>query len=118
MQVEVITGADRRRRWTREEKEAVLNAAFARGAVARAVARQNDISSGQLYSWRKELWGPGRTEGFARVTVAEAPAPVALPLPACDLPVIEVVVRGHKVRIPPTMPPALATAVLRALVKR
>jgi transposase len=115
MQVEVITGADRRRKWTREQKEAILAAAFAPGAVVRAVARQNDISTGQLYSWRKELAGTNWTEDFARVTIADTSPAAPLPMRVCELPAIELHMKGHKVRIPATMPPALAAAVVKAL---
>jgi transposase len=115
MQVEVITGAERRRKWTREQKEAILAEAFAPGAVARAVARQNDISSGQLYGWRKELWEANRIADFARVTVADTATTTALSVRACELPAIEIEMCGSRVRIPATMPPVLAAAIVKAL---
>ena len=144
-QVEVITGADRRRHWTLEEKQRLLAEAFAPGVYVKAFRRRHDVASGSLYTWRKELERDGK--GFARVVAitetASAPPPLtSLPnaaapslsllsapveqtasLPsvsaaACELPAIEIEVRGNKVRIPGSMPPALATAVLRALVRR
>ena len=54
-QVHVITGAPRQQRWSREEKESILAAAFAPGAVVRHVARRVNVSTSQLYEWRKEL---------------------------------------------------------------
>jgi transposase len=76
MEVEVITGAGRRRQWTREQKEALLRAAFAPGAVVNVVARQNDISTGLLYSWRKKLWKGRPALGFSQVVpVADSVPP-------------------------------------------
>ena len=128
-QVEVITGADRRRHWTLEEKQRLLAEAFAPGVNVKAFCRRHDVASGSLYTWRKELGRDGK--GFARVVAISETASVAPPLislpnaaapsvsaTACELPAIEIEVRGNKVRIPGSMPPALATAVLRALVRR
>jgi transposase len=115
MEVEVITDAGRRRRWTREQKEAILKAAFAPGAVAKVVARQNDIGTGTLYTWRKELWKRVPVVGFSQVVAVAGLAP-AQPVPGALA--IEVDIGGSKVRIPSTMPPALAAAVIRAMVRR
>jgi transposase len=38
--VEVLVGPERRRRWSTEQKQAMVAAAFASGAVVRDVARQ------------------------------------------------------------------------------
>jgi transposase len=115
MEVEVLSGAGRRRQWTREEKEAILRSAFAPGAVVKVVARQNGISTGLIYGWRRRIWKGRSPVGFSQVL------PIADPVPARPSPcaaAIEVDIRGHKVRIPPSMPPALAAAVIGALVKR
>ena len=131
-QVDIITGEQRVRSWTLEEKQSILAAAFAPGAVAAHVAKRANISTGQLYTWRKQLMRkkPAGENGFARVVaVADLSPPTALPPPlsstpqslpvaACDLPAIEIELRGNKVRIPATMPAALASAVVRALVRR
>ncbi len=141
-QVDVITGDKRQRRWSLEEKQSILAAAFAPGAVAAHIARRINISTGQLYTWRKELMKkkPAGQNGFSQVvTVADLSrrssaeadlppavtlsppspsAPVAVSAPMCELPVIELEVRGNKVRIPATLPAALAAAVVRALVRR
>lgn len=138
-QIDIITGEKRVRQWTRDEKLSILEAAFAPGVVVKDVARRANISTGQLYTWRKQLMGKktSGSNGFARVVMETAvsspklspplpvePAPAtalsvqALPVSACDLPAIEVEVRGNKVRIPPTMPASLASAVVRALVRR
>src|SRR5467141_3615339 len=53
--VEVITGPERRRRWSEDQKRAIVAASFAPGAVVSDVARRADISAGQIYRWRQEL---------------------------------------------------------------
>jgi transposase len=134
-QVDIITGEPRHRKWTVEEKLSILAAAFAPGATVREIARRANVSTSQLYTWRKRLMNNNRDDGrgFAQVvTVADsrpvsAPtasalsspaAPAAPPMPVHELPAIELDVKGNKVRIPGTMPPALASVVVRALVRR
>jgi transposase len=159
-QVDIITGERRRRIWTMEEKQAVLAAAFAPGVGVRQAARRIGVTTGQIYTWRKELMNlsslaepapvstPGQAPAqqaggpiknkpespgsFSRVVAAEdllhprvspqptpalpPPAATAPQAPACELPAIEIEAGDHKIRIPPTMPVALASAVVRALV--
>jgi transposase len=54
-QVEVITSVERRRRWSRAEKERIVAAALEPGAVASEVARAAGIHSSQLFRWRRQL---------------------------------------------------------------
>ncbi len=54
-QVEVITGADRRRSFTLEEKQRLLAEAFSPGVNVKAFCRRRDIASSSLYTWRREL---------------------------------------------------------------
>ena len=53
--VEVITSVQRRRRWSRAEKERIVAAALEPGAVASEVARAAGIHSSQLFRWRQQL---------------------------------------------------------------
>lgn len=115
MEVEVLSDSGRRRKWTQEEKEALLRAAFAPGAVVKVVARRNGISTGLLYRWRTKLWKGRPAPGFAQVVAIPGPVP---PQPAPSAVAIEIDIRGNKVRIPPSMPPALAAAVIRAMARR
>jgi transposase len=127
-QVDIITGEPRHRQWTVEEKLSLLAAAFAPGAVVREIARRANVTTGQLYTWRKRLINNNQAggSGFAQVVRAADLSPVsaapprqaiATPPPVAphEFPAIELDVRGHKVRIPGTMPPALAAAIVRAL---
>jgi transposase len=54
-QVEVITSVQRRRRWSRAEKERIVAAAMEPGAVASEVARSAGIHASQLFRWRQQL---------------------------------------------------------------
>jgi len=54
-QVEVITSVQRRRRWSRVEKERIVAAAMEPGTVASEVARAAGIHSSQLFRWRQQL---------------------------------------------------------------
>ena len=59
-QVEVITSVERRRRWSRAEKERIVAASMEPGAVVSAVARAAGIHASQLCRWRQELCGRTR----------------------------------------------------------
>jgi transposase len=88
--VEVITGRERRRAWTTEQKLQIVGESLAPGASPIAVARRHGIGSGLLYTWRQQLLrgelgaaAQQPTPGFARVdvlpTVARAEMPAAPP---------------------------------------
>ncbi|TIV93250.1 MAG: transposase, partial [Mesorhizobium sp.] len=53
--VEVITSVERRRRWSRENKERLVAASLEPGASTSEVARSADIHVSQLFRWRKDL---------------------------------------------------------------
>lgn len=57
----LLTGADRRRFWSDEDRRKILTEAFAPGAVTAAVARRYEVSSGLLYTWRRkaQCWENG-----------------------------------------------------------
>jgi len=51
--IEVITSVQRRRRWTPEEKRALLEEAEHPGSSVSAVARKYGINPNQMFHWRK-----------------------------------------------------------------
>jgi transposase len=72
--VEVITSAQRRRRWPRAEKERIVAAAMEPGAVASEVARSAGIHVSQLFRWRHELCaGAPVAPTFSPVAVVAGP---------------------------------------------
>lgn len=110
--IEVLTGPERRRRWSDEEKRAIVTAAFAPGAVVRDVARRADVTPSLIYRWRRDLQAVAN--GFARVLVAPGGdgAVAATPVIELELP------GGVSARIPGSISPQLAAAVVEALARR
>ena len=51
--IEVITGTERRRRWSAEEKAKITAESLEPGAKVAAVARRHGVSLGLLHSWRR-----------------------------------------------------------------
>jgi len=93
---EVLAGPERRRRWSTEEKLRILGQSVAPGSSVSLVCRMHGISSGQVYTWRKQF-RKGELTGFAPVTVL-ADAPVEqLPPPAIATdPAVRVAHRASK----------------------
>ena len=112
--VEVLAGPERRRRWSVEQKQSIVSAAFEPGAVVREVARRCDVTASLIYRWRRDL--RAAANGFARVVVAPAGEGITAP-PL--IPAIEIEFPGNaRVRIPASVSPALAAAVVVALARR
>jgi len=112
--VEVLAGPERRRRWSIEQKQAIVAAAFEPGAVVRDVARRAEVTASLIYRWRRDL--RAAANGFAQVLVAPAGDGIAAPPPVAA---IEIEFAGNaRVRIPASVSPALATAVVGALARR
>jgi transposase len=110
--VEVITGPKRRRRWSAEQKQAIVAASLVPGAVVTEIARRADICRGQIYRWRREI---GVGNGFAQVLIA--PMGDGAECPAT--PAIEIEFAGKaRMRIPASIPTGLAAAVVKALSGR
>src|SRR6185312_15322613 len=98
--IEVITGVERRRRWSWEEKQAIVAESVAPRASPTVIARKYGLNTGQLYTWRRQMLRrvPAiAPAGFARVEVVEEPARLESPTsvtPAVRSGVIEVVLPG------------------------
>ena len=115
-QITLLTGPERRRRWSDEERRRILAAAFARGAMVATVSRQFEVSTSLIYKWRQQALagdpGAGAAVGFAPAVMLAAPATAALP----DTPAIIVELpNGARLRIGSHASAALVTASLRAL---
>jgi transposase len=111
--VEVLSGPERRRRWSEDQKREIVAEAFAPGASVSAVARRRDVVAGQIYRWRRDLGTSAA--GFAEVVVASSPSERS----AVIAPAVEIELgRDIRVRIPVTTPKELASAVIRALAAR
>ena len=110
--VEVITGPERRRRWSAGQKRAIVAESLAPGAVVTDIARRAEIGPGQIYRWRREL---RVGHGFAQVLIAPVGDDAGCPA----APAIEIEFAGKaRMRIPASMPAGLAAAVVKALSRR
>jgi transposase len=109
-QVSVITGVQRRRIWSDEQRLELVSAAFSPGARVAEVARRADVCTSQLYRWRRELTPPAAPVAFLPGVVTQdvgpAPARAAITI---------VLPGGSTVSIDPDASPALVKATLRAL---
>ncbi len=56
--VEIITGRERRRRYTANEKLALVDATMQPGITVSAVARRNGVSASLLFKWRQLMLMP------------------------------------------------------------
>jgi transposase len=52
-QIEVFTGAGRRRSWSSEEKAAIIAESYGEGGTVCAVARRYGLTPQQLFTWRR-----------------------------------------------------------------
>ena len=124
--IEVITSVQRRRRWSRAEKERIVAAAIEPGAVASEVARAAGIYTSQLFRWRQELCRSARSvpesaPSFSAVTIAAVPPELAT-TPALSPPSASSVVEiefasGARMRIAGAVDPSMASAMIAALTK-
>lgn len=113
-QIAVISGRERRRRWTIEERRLILSEAFAPGACVAHVARRHDVSTSLIYTWRRNVYKAraAAEPGFAEAVMLEADAPAlvnASPVIVVDLS------PGNRVSIFASAPSAMVAAALAAL---
>jgi transposase len=127
--VELITSVQRRRYWSRAEKERIVAAAMEPGAVASEVARAAGIHASQLFRWRQQLCERTQIPAvFNPVTVAPEAAATSspsLPMPeragsaSAEAPgVIEIeFAAGGRMRISGTVAASTVSALMKALAK-
>jgi transposase len=118
-QVEVITSVQRRRHWSRAEKERIVAAAIEPGAVASEVARKAGIHTSQLFRWRQQLCERTQIPAvFDPVAVAPEPAAVSPTSPE-KAGVIEVeFASGSRMRLSGSVDASMVSALMKALAKR
>ena len=122
--VEVITGVERRRDWTEEQKLSIIAESCQDGAVISDVARRHGLRPQQLFNWRNEFRKRktglvcGGTPAFAPVMIADdrsSAAPAETPARVADAPLIEIVLGGATVRTRGAVDAKALAAVLRAV---
>jgi transposase len=125
---EIITALERRRRWSREEKEQLVAASFEPGVTVSDIARCAGMHASQLFRWRKELCqrSDASEPHFLPVEVvptevSAAPQPQA-PVRRAGRPrkssPIEIEIGGCRVRVDPDVDPHALRRVLDVLVRR
>ena len=115
-QITLLTGPERRRRWSDDERRRILAAAFAPGAVMSTISRQFEISTSLVYKWRQQALAAdpagASAAAFAPAVMLAEPATASPP----DTTVIIVeLANGARLRIGSHASAALVTASLRAL---
>ena len=116
--VEVITSVERRRYWSRAEKERIVAAAMEPGAVASEVARAAGIHTSQLFRWRQQLCERAQIPAaFNPVAVTPEPGAISPP-PAERSGVIEIeLASGGRMRITGPVAARTVAALMKALAK-
>lgn len=125
--MEIILG-QARRRWSEDEKRALVAETFVEGQTVNGVARRHNISRSMLFGWRKQYcealgsaMAPSTPMGLTPVAIAE-PEPSEASTsaaPSAALPLIELEFgRGVRLRISGTVDPDLAAAVMKAMPRR
>ena len=122
---EVLPGVSRRREWSTEEKLRILAQSVAPGSSPTLTCRMHGISSGQLYTWRKQFRN-GTLTGFMPVSIVAdervvLPPPVPAEVLATAAPasagcVIDVELpTGARLRVPGDVDEAALRRIFRAL---
>ena len=128
MTVTVLSGPERRRRWTTAEKLRIVQESQAPDAMVSEIARRHDVHPNQLHSWRRQARigilagadaGHGAGEGTRFAAVAIAPEAVLLAAPsgqAAGLIEIEFAA-GGRMRISGPVEVCLASALIETLAR-
>jgi len=67
--IEVLTGPERRRQWSAEDKERIVTESFSGVDKVSRIARRHGLSPQQLFTWRREARQSGVRTGFASVAL-------------------------------------------------
>ena len=126
MTVTVLSGPERRRRWTTAEKLRIVQESQAPDAMVSEIARRHDVHPNQLHSWRRQARtgvlagadaGHGAREGTRFAAVAIAPEAVLPAVPsAAGLIEIEFAA-GGRMRITGPVEACLASALIETLAR-
>jgi transposase len=132
--IEVLTGTERRRQWSAEDKERIVSESYSGVDNVSRIARRHGLSPQQLFTWRREARQASLSPAFAAVALApqEATPPAAQPttLPASSaiarsrhrkkkigtaVTMMEIEAGGIKVRVLRGADSATVAAIVRAL---
>jgi transposase len=120
--VEVFTGTGRRRRWTAEQKAAIIGETYETDETVSAVARRHGLTTQQLFTWRRDARrtrASASQMAFAPVVLEQSrphagDAPIA-PSRSGSSSVIEIRIGAATVCVPPGTELATLQLILHAL---
>jgi len=128
MTVTVLSGPERRRRWTTAEKLRIVEECLTTETSVVEIARRHDVHPNQLHGWRRQarlgLLGAdvavvAEECRFVPIAVAPAESKACEPLKVAvgdAPPIIELVLRnGRVLRLPESVTPTRAAALAEAL---
>lgn len=128
MALTVLSGPERRRRWTTVEKLRIVQESQAPDAMVSEIARRHDIHPNQLHWWRRQARigvlasadvEHGAREGSRFAAVAIAPEAL---LPAASVPAAGVIeiefAAGGRMRITGPVDASLVSAAIETLARR
>jgi len=119
--VEVITGKERRRRWSEEEKLRLVAETYAPGSTVAGVARRHEVAESCLYTWRKRFAEAAALERPLPIPVSiedEPAAAAATPTPAAIGRALIVLPDGTRLEVDADYPPSALAALVGALRRR
>ncbi len=125
---EVLAGPERRRRFSRDDKQRIVAESLAPGATVCGIARRHGLHPNQLFTWRRlaragALAGPAGADpaaaGFVPVVIQDAASRPAAREPHRAVPrarMVEIgLVNGRLVRAEETIDPATLARLVAAL---
>jgi transposase len=113
--VEFLTGPDRRRKWSDDDKAQIVAETLEPGAVVAEVARRWHVCSQQVFTWWREMRaGAAARLGLVPI-VAEAAPPEPKVAAVATVPAIEVRLGGAVLRVEPGIDRNTLTTVLQAI---
>lgn len=77
--VEILSGVERRRRWTREEKLRIVEEAFTGEMKPSDVARRYGLHPNQVFAWRRAFSDAAKAEAAAAFLPVTVGVPVEAP---------------------------------------
>ena len=122
--IEVITGIEKRRRWTDDEKAHVIEETLRPDAVISEIARRNGLAPQQVFTWRREARRRAEADGATSFVPAALDDPTFVPAIVDRMeenaprPVIELDIGGDSVWVWRDADVGLVTAVIGALKKK
>ena len=111
--VQILSGPERRRRWSFEEKSRIVAESLAPGALVSQVAGRYGLHPNQLYNWRMEVRSATAVE--AGVANDFIPVEVTGHVVVAGGAPIEIAVAGTTVRAVPGVDMSFLAAVLRTV---